>query len=57
MRNGPPGRFPKSFQLDLSIEEAYTLATDTMVCNLGLDDATEGIGAFLEKRAPTWRGR
>ena len=36
---------------------AYDLAEATMTVNLGLDDAHEGIGAFLEKRTPTWTNR
>lgn len=36
---------------------AYDLAAATMCANLGAADAREGIGAFLEKRSPTWVGR
>lgn len=36
---------------------AYDLAGPTMCANLGTEDAKEGIGAFLEKRTPTWVGR
>ena len=35
---------------------AYDTAGATMVRNLSLDDAAEGIGAFLGKRAPAWKG-
>jgi enoyl-CoA hydratase/carnithine racemase len=28
-----------------------------MVDNLAAEDAKEGIGAFLDKRAPAWCGR
>ncbi len=37
--------------------EAYRLATTAMALNLGMEDAQEGIKAFLEKRSPRWRGR
>jgi enoyl-CoA hydratase/carnithine racemase len=36
---------------------AYDIAGATMTRNLGTADAEEGIGAFLEKRSPTWTGR
>jgi len=38
-------------------ERAYAVAGEAMVSNMLLDDASEGIGAFLGKRAPEWRGR
>jgi len=44
-------------QRDLPLEEAYAYTADVMVRNLEADDATEGIDAFLAKRAPTWHGR
>ena len=34
------------------VAKAYQIATAAMVENMGLDDAKEGIGAFLEKRPP-----
>jgi len=37
------------------IKKAYDFAGDTMVKNLLLDDAKEGISAFLEKRKPNWK--
>jgi len=43
-------------QIDQPLEEAYDTAGATMVRNLGLDDAAEGIGAFLGKRSPAWKG-
>ena len=42
-------------QAEMSLAEAYDFATDVMVRNMLMDDAEEGIVAFLEKRAPTWR--
>jgi len=37
--------------------DAYALAAKVMTENAATDDAHEGIGAFLEKRRPTWTGR
>ena len=42
-------------QLGRPLDEAYALASRVMVDNFLADDAKEGIGAFLEKREPTWR--
>ncbi len=42
-------------QLELGVEEAYRLASDTMACNMMLEDAGEGIDAFMEKRPPDWK--
>ncbi|HXH02361.1 MAG TPA: enoyl-CoA hydratase [Candidatus Competibacteraceae bacterium] len=44
-------------QLELSLEEAYRLAGETMACNMDSQDAREGIDAFIAKRKPIWRGR
>jgi enoyl-CoA hydratase/carnithine racemase len=44
-------------QIDRSLEAAYDLASETMACNLMLEDAAEGMDAFLERRQATWRGR
>ena len=41
-------------QMGCSLPEAYDLAARAMVENLLKADAREGIGAFLDKRAPTW---
>jgi enoyl-CoA hydratase/carnithine racemase len=41
-------------QIDQSLPEAYAYATDVMVQNLLAPDATEGIGAFIDKRKPEW---
>jgi enoyl-CoA hydratase/carnithine racemase len=43
-------------QLELGITQAYGYASDVMVHNMLMADAEEGIGAFLEKRAPDWPG-
>jgi enoyl-CoA hydratase/carnithine racemase len=42
-------------QLELTVEEAYREAKDVMVGNMLSDDGQEGVGAFVEKRKPTWR--
>ncbi|WP_338661561.1 enoyl-CoA hydratase [Pararoseomonas sp. SCSIO 73927] len=44
-------------QAGLPLEEAYAAATAAMVENLLAEDAAEGIGAFLAKRAPEWKHR
>jgi enoyl-CoA hydratase/carnithine racemase len=41
-------------QLEMPLDEAYAYASAVMVENMLHDEAKEGIGAFLEKRAPRW---
>ena len=36
-------------QLDMELDEAYIFASETMACNLGNDDARNGIDAFINK--------
>ncbi len=43
-------------QIDMPLEEAYDYAARVMVDNMLARDAAEGIGAFLDKRHPTWTG-
>ncbi len=43
-------------QVELSEAGAYDLTRDVMAHNAMLHDAQEGMGAFLEKRAPVWGG-
>jgi len=43
-------------QLEQNLVGAYGLAGETMACNLMLEDAAEGIDAFLQKRPPVWKG-
>jgi enoyl-CoA hydratase/carnithine racemase len=44
-------------QAELPLAEAYAYAAEVMVSNLAKRDAQEGIDAFIEKRAPVWRGQ
>lgn len=44
-------------QLDMDLGDAYEYAGELVVRNLLAEDAAEGIGAFIEKRKPVWRGR
>ena len=44
-------------QIDLDQHRAYAYAKEVMTTNALADDAQEGIGAFLEKRPPCWKGR
>jgi enoyl-CoA hydratase/carnithine racemase len=41
-------------QLEKTVEEAYRDATDVMVDNMLSPEGQEGVGAFVEKRKPTW---
>jgi enoyl-CoA hydratase/carnithine racemase len=41
-------------QLDMSLEDAYRYASTVMVENMLDEEAKEGIGAFIDKRAPRW---
>lgn len=43
-------------QIELDEHRAYDLTKAVMAMNARADDAQEGICAFLEKRAPDWRG-
>ncbi|HEX2134815.1 MAG TPA: enoyl-CoA hydratase, partial [Microvirga sp.] len=43
-------------QLEMGLGAAYDHATRVMVENMLAGDAEEGIGAFIEKRAPAWSG-
>ena len=44
-------------QIDRPLGAAYDVASEVMACNLLLEDAAEGIDAFLQKRPAIWRGR
>jgi len=41
-------------QLADNLPAAYADAARTIACNMGMDEAREGVDAFLEKRAPRW---
>ncbi len=43
-------------QLEMGLDGAYQLASETMACNMMAADAAEGIDAFMQKRQPEWRG-
>lgn len=44
-------------QVDLPQDTAYAAMAETMAANAVIEDAQEGMSAFVEKRAPHWRGR
>ena len=44
-------------QAEMTLAEAYQYASQVMTENLLAADAEEGIGAFIEKRAPNWQDR
>ncbi len=44
-------------QIDLDQRKAYDYTKEVMSLNAMAADAQEGIGAFLEKRKPTWCGK
>jgi enoyl-CoA hydratase/carnithine racemase len=44
-------------QIEMPLGEAYDYAAGVMVKNMLHGEAAEGIGAFLEKRAPDWSKR
>ena len=43
-------------QEEISEEEAYAYTKGVMVANAAMNDAQEGMGAFVEKRPPVWSG-
>lgn len=44
-------------QLEMSLADAYRYASEVMTENMMARDAEEGIGAFIEKREPTWKDK
>jgi enoyl-CoA hydratase/carnithine racemase len=44
-------------QIDRPLGAAYDVASKAMACNMLLEDAAEGIDAFLQKRTAIWRGK
>lgn len=43
-------------QIEQPLVEAYAFAAGVMVENMLIRDAEEGIGAFIDKRKPEWKG-
>ena len=43
-------------QIEMGLAEAYDHASRAMVENMLIRDAEEGIGAFIGKRKPEWKG-
>ena len=43
-------------QIEMEVADAYAYASDVMVRNMMHRDAEEGIGAFIDKRSPDWKG-
>ena len=43
-------------QREMGLQQAYDHASGVMVENMLARDAEEGIGAFMQKRAPVWEG-
>jgi enoyl-CoA hydratase/carnithine racemase len=44
-------------QAEMGLADAYTYVSEVMTENMMARDAEEGIGAFIEKRNPTWEDR
>ncbi len=44
-------------QIEMPLHQAYNYAGEVMVENMLARDAEEGIGAFIDKRAPKWEDR
>lgn len=44
-------------QAEMGLADAYRYASQVMIENMMAKDAEEGIGAFIEKRAPKWQDR
>jgi len=42
-------------QAEKNLADAYALASEGMACNMMLEDAAEGIDAFIAKRKPDWK--
>ena len=44
-------------QAEMNLADAYRYAAEVMTENMMARDAEEGIGAFIEKRTPTWQDK
>jgi enoyl-CoA hydratase/carnithine racemase len=51
------GRRAVLLQRDMPFEQKLAFLRDQLTLNLQLEDAAEGVSAFLEKRDPQWKGR
>ena len=43
-------------QAEMPLDDAYAYASEVMTRNMMTNDAHEGIGAFIDKRAARWSG-
>jgi enoyl-CoA hydratase/carnithine racemase len=44
-------------QLEMPLDKAYKFTSEVMVKNIMIEDAKEGINAFLENRPPVWKNK
>ncbi len=44
-------------QMEMGLDAAYQLASETMACNMMTADAAHGIDCFMAKEKPVWSGR
>jgi enoyl-CoA hydratase/carnithine racemase len=55
--DGILARSPAAIRMGKAAFYRHEATAETMACNMDLDDAAEGIEAFLQKRPAVWRGR